>query len=662
MGKEPAGQSIRQSEERYRLLVERAPDAILVFDLDMDRWVDANPNAERLFGCTRDQLLNLGPLNFFPTEQPDGRPLAETIREHQERALAGEEVVFERLIRNAEGREIICEVRLVRLPEKKRRLLRASYVDITARKRAELEIMRSHEMIQKSLAEKLRKLSRAVEQSPVMVVITDIEGKVEYVNPKFTEITGYSFDEVMGKNPRILKSGKVSPEAYKDLWATLTAGHVWHGEFLNRKKNGELYWELASISPITDEHGRTTHYVAVKEDITGRRQTEENLRHANRALLAITECNEALVKATTESELLNAICRTIAQTGVNRLAWVGFALDDAAKSVQPVAMEGVDVEYLKTARITWSDGPRGQGPVGMAIRTGKVAVCRDTQTDPCFEPWKEAALRSGYLSVISLPLNWERKCLGAMSIYASETDAFTAEEVELLKRFASNLTFGIVTLRTRAERERLQKELIEIAEDERRRIGNDLHDGVCQQLCAIQLFSGLMADSLPPESKALENFDQLEKHIEQAVIETRLLARGLSPVAVDAAGLMGGLLELTENTKKLCVVACEFQCPELVLVSDKAVATHLYRIAQEAIQNAIKHGRAKQIVVALKKTGAELLLEIVDDGTGISKDSTEKGGMGFRTMTYRADLIGGNLEISPAAGCGTRVACTCRMD
>jgi len=123
--------------------------------------------------------------------------------------------------------------------------------------------------------EQVRKLTRAVEQSPVMVVITDTEGHIEYVNPKFTSLTGYTAGEVLGKNPRLLKSGEQSREFYERLWTTVLAGREWHGELHNRKKNGELYWELSSISPVRDRDGNITHLVAVKEDVTERKQLEE---------------------------------------------------------------------------------------------------------------------------------------------------------------------------------------------------------------------------------------------------------------------------------------------------------------------------------------------------------------------------------------------------
>jgi PAS domain S-box-containing protein len=164
--------------------------------------------------------------------------------------------------------------------------------DITERKRAE---------------EKLRQLSTAVEQSPASILITDTAGDIEYVNPKFVQVTGYLLAEALGKNPRILKSGEKSPEAYRELWETISAGKEWSGEFHNKKKNGELYWESASISPIRDLAGRITHYVAVKEDITARKQTE-----AERDKL-IQDLQEALANVKSLSGLLPicASCKKI---------------------------------------------------------------------------------------------------------------------------------------------------------------------------------------------------------------------------------------------------------------------------------------------------------------------------------------------------------------
>ncbi len=120
--------------------------------------------------------------------------------------------------------------------------------------------------------EQVRKLSAAVEQSPATVMITDTSGTIEYVNPKFCELTGYRADEVVGQNPRILKSGRQPPQFYARMWQTILAGKEWHGEFHNRRRDGTLFWENASISPLRDRDGRITHFVAVKEDITAQKE------------------------------------------------------------------------------------------------------------------------------------------------------------------------------------------------------------------------------------------------------------------------------------------------------------------------------------------------------------------------------------------------------
>ena len=159
-----------------------------------------------------------------------------------------------------------------------------TFRDITERKRSE---------------DVLRQLSTAVEQSPVSVVITDPRGEISYVNRKFTESTGYSKEEVVGKNPRILKSGNSSPDLHRNLWSTITQGREWRGELCNRKKNGEIYWEAATIRPITNPQGAITHFVAIKEDITERKRVGDALKASEKRYRLLFERNLAGVLRTT---------------------------------------------------------------------------------------------------------------------------------------------------------------------------------------------------------------------------------------------------------------------------------------------------------------------------------------------------------------------------
>ncbi|MDD2734244.1 MAG: PAS domain S-box protein [Desulfuromonadaceae bacterium] len=142
---------------------------------------------------------------------------------------------------------------------------------------------------QQEMDEKIRKMSRAIEQSPATIVITNINGIIEYVNPKFCQTTGYTADEAIGQNPRVLKSGEMPVEGYIELWQTVSSGREWRGEFHNKRKNGELYWEYASISPLIDKDGRITGYLAVKEDITGRKLVEAELKQSRLELEQLFE-------------------------------------------------------------------------------------------------------------------------------------------------------------------------------------------------------------------------------------------------------------------------------------------------------------------------------------------------------------------------------------
>ena len=185
------------------------------------------------------------------------------------------------------------------------------------------EINRQHALLQNQ-AQDLRRLYRAVEQAPVSVVITDSSGRIEYVNPKFTEVTGYSLHEAVGQNPRILKSGHQATEVYEELWKTITAGRVWTGEFLNKRKNGTFFWEKAHIAPVTNENRVIVNFVAVKEDITERKRIEEQLlRSEARYRAMFEEAGDGILIRDQQSNYLDANPRL--------LGMLGYTLDEFRK-------------------------------------------------------------------------------------------------------------------------------------------------------------------------------------------------------------------------------------------------------------------------------------------------------------------------------------------
>jgi len=214
-------------------------------------------------------------------------------------------------------------------------------------------------------------------------------------------------------------------------------------------------------------------------------------------------------------------------------------------------------------------------------------------------------------------------------------------------------------IRDITERKRLEKEILEISEREQRRIGHDLHDGLCQHLAGIELLSQVLEQKLARHSKAdAARAGDIAKNVRDAIGHTRLLARGLSPVTLESEGLMSALQELALNTEKIFRVACRFDCDPPVLVSDFPAATHLFRLAQEAVSNAIKHGQAKRILIRLKAERGRMILSIIDNGSGFPAHILKSKGMGLRIMQSRAGMIGGTLAFERNAGGGASVTVT----
>lgn len=252
-----AEELLKESEDRYKSIIEYSPNAIAVHS--NGKLLFVNPAAVKLIGAKNaDEVLNKPALDLI---HPDYKEFAikrirEILKNNAPLPPAEEKIV------KFDGTVIDVEVTSVPINYGGIKALQVILRDITEQKRAN---------------EQVKKLSQAVDQSPVSIVITNLNGSIEYVNPKFTKVTGYSFDEAIGKNPSILKSGTQSKEFYQNMWNTITNGNDWQGEFHNKKKSGALYWELASISPIKTDFGKITHFIALKEDITEQRRNQEEL-------------------------------------------------------------------------------------------------------------------------------------------------------------------------------------------------------------------------------------------------------------------------------------------------------------------------------------------------------------------------------------------------
>lgn len=214
-----------------------------------------------------------------------------------------------------------------------------------------------------------------------------------------------------------------------------------------------------------------------------------------------------------------------------------------------------------------------------------------------------------------------------------------------------------------AERERAERELLEISEREQRRIGQDLHDSVCQQLTGAMLAGQVLKEKLAALQLTLAmDAGQVVALVEQSIDLSRKLAKGLHPVEMEADGLMLAMEEYAAAASGLFKVGCRFECDSPVLIHDPAIAGHLYRIAQEAVGNAIKHGKAKNILIRLEADEQNTVLSIKDDGSGLPAALPKNRGMGLRIMAHRSAMIGGKFLARPDEAGGTLVTCELRAE
>lgn len=286
----------------------------------------------------------------------------------------------------------------------------------------------------------------------------DMEGKTTFVNPAAAKLLGYGPGELLGRpSHEAIHHSRPDKTPYPaedcPIYMSFKTGNLHRvAEDLFWKKDGTSFPVEYVSAPIMEDE-RIVGAVVVFMDITDSKRAEESLHKVNVALKTLSSCNMTLIHAANEADLLKDICRTIVEVGGYRMAWVGIPEQDPAIKVRPVTYSGTDPGYLETLSVTLS-----QCGVGEAISTGKPCIIRDITTEPACISCRDEAVKMGYLSFISLPMKADEQFIGVLNIYASEIDAFNEEEVRLLEELAADLAFGVVTLRTRDERNQAIRE------------------------------------------------------------------------------------------------------------------------------------------------------------------------------------------------------------
>jgi PAS domain S-box-containing protein len=302
--------------------------------------------------------------------------------------------------------------------------------------------------------ERLRKITESAQDAIIMM---GGDQCISFWNAAAERIFGYSVGETMGKPLHDLivptEAHARFTEAFPSFQASGTGPVI--GKMLELtalRKGGEEFPVELSVS-ATQLHGQW-HAIGIVRDIGDRKKAEAEIAHTNRALATVSAVNRQLVYASNEHDLLLAICRAIVEQRGYRMASVGYAQQDEAKSIKVMAHAGHNADYLEAARLSWAENERGMGPSGRAIRSGITQLCQDVANDPLYLPWRDAALQRGYASSIALPLADDNgKVFGILAVYAEEVNAFRLAEIDLLEEMAGDLAFGVRTLNIRRERD-----------------------------------------------------------------------------------------------------------------------------------------------------------------------------------------------------------------
>jgi len=453
-----------------------------------------------------------------------------------------------------------------------------------------------------ALSEREERL-RAILNTAVEGIITiDHRGLIESANPAAQNIFGYRAAELVGQNVNLLM-----PPAQRAAHDGHIANYLRTGrahiigigrEVSGQRKDGSLFPMDLAVSEVKLRD--RTLFTGFVRDISARQESEKMLRHY---AALVESSDDAIVGKTLEGYVTSWNRGAENIFGYARSEMVGkhisVLIPDDRKGEEPAILEkirrGESVDHHETVR-----------------------RCKD-----------------GRLIDVSVTISPIRDAEGAV-VGAS--------------KLARDIT----------ERKQLERQILEVSDREQRRIGHDLHDGLCQHLAGIEMLSQVLENKLAPKSKdGAARASNIARLVRDAIVQTRSLARGLSPVTLESEGLASALHEHAMNQEKIFGVHCRFDYDSQVTLSNHAMATHLFRLAQEAVSNAIKHGRATEITIYLKADPGWIYLGISDNGTGFAPEKTpQSGGMGVGIMKFRASMIGGTLTIKRNAQGGVLVMCS----
>jgi two-component system CheB/CheR fusion protein len=569
--------------------------------------------------------------NLLPADV--GRPLSDIthklkydeLTEDAEKVLKDLSTV-ERELRNKAGAWFLARMRPYRTAEDKIDGVVMTFVDITRRKVSEDKLWWAVALVASSH-------DPIIGCSPTWEVVS--------WNAAAERLFGYKEAEVVGRDIKFLSPPNNEAEL-NEIRTTIARGEGKALETVRVKKNGERVYVSITFSLVRDETGRVIGATELLRDISSRRKTQEALRASDERFRLLMEGAKDYAMFLLETDDV-----------------ISYWSEGAERVFGWSAAEAVG----QRGELTFTPEDRASGQVekemAIALQKGYASDCRWHLRKDGSRIWVDGVMRR---------LDGEEpgKVRGFAKIARDASDQREAQEelkkatLELEHRVMER-TAELVATNTelQAEMKRrltLEREILGVTERERARIGQDLHDGLCQELTATAFLLKSRAKEIAREvpecaTALVEAAEIVNKNAGRA----RDLARGLHPSELGAGGLLVALRELATRTNER--VPCRCECPRSLRVSDENIALNIYRIAQEAANNALKHARASEIIIALRTDDHGLVLSVKDDGTGMRSRARKERTMGIHMMKYRADVCGGKLEIESQRGRGTTVTC-----